>query len=90
MSKPIRVVDKEQERAVTYDSDMVVQFELVHEEGKVLINGQSEYSFGMWTRWMRTAPKYLPKKEPEHWLGRFATVKGNDSPRDRTLVAFVG
>lgn len=23
-------------------------------------------------------------------MGRFATVKGNESPRDRTLIAFVG
>ena len=94
LSKPLRVIDKSKERSVVYDAEsVIVQFDLVHEDGKTMINGQGEYSFGLWTRWMRTAPKYLPVKESQHLIGRFTTLKNhkdNENLKDRTLISFVG
>jgi len=66
---------------------------LTHDDSKMKINGQSEYGFGMWSRWLRTVPKYLPRKSLQHMMGRVTTLKkytDNDHLRDRTLVMFLG
>lgn len=43
---------------------------IIHDENSVKINGQSEYAFGLWTRWITTLPKYLSKKSPVHTIAR--------------------
>lgn len=63
------------------------------EEGEESFREIKEYGYGLWTKWSRTSPKYLPEKAAWHSLIRLTTNKnhGNDrSPGDRTLAIWVG
>jgi hypothetical protein len=51
-------------RPVAYDQeDPVLDVILLHDDSKTKINGQGEYSFGLWTRWLRSAPKFLETRK---------------------------
>ena len=42
---------------------------------ETLINGYTEYGYGMWAKWLRTGPTYLTTKNPWHGMGRVTTVR---------------
>ena len=54
----------ESSKKSAYDNERLFEIDLNHDDKKTKINGASEYAFGMWTRWLRTVPKYLPKRSP--------------------------
>ncbi|CAD8140464.1 unnamed protein product [Paramecium pentaurelia] len=76
VGKPVTYVagDINSARYVEYDSvEDVVDKIVIHNDEGMKINGQSEYAFGMWTRWLSTLPKYLSKRAPIHNIARLGT-----------------
>ncbi|CAD8143475.1 unnamed protein product [Paramecium octaurelia] len=76
VGKPITYIagDANQARDVAYDApENVVDKIIIHNEEGMKINGQSEYGFGLWTRWLSTLPKYLNKRAPIHTIARMGT-----------------
>ncbi|CAD8190751.1 unnamed protein product [Paramecium octaurelia] len=74
VGKPITYMGVDQNRYVEFDQvDNVVDKIILHDENGMKINGQSEYAFGLWTRWLSTLPKYLNKRAPVHNIARVGT-----------------
>ncbi|CAK81196.1 unnamed protein product (macronuclear) [Paramecium tetraurelia] len=74
VGKPITYMGVDQSRYVEFDqADNVVDKIIIHDENAMKINGQSEYAFGLWTRWLTTLPKYLNKRAPVHNIARVGT-----------------
>lgn len=78
IGKPILYKDDAAEPNVVRESQFdaenkIVDKILIHDDEKIKINGQSEYSFGLWTRWLRTSPKYLAKRANLHNIAKLGT-----------------
>ncbi|CAD8145403.1 unnamed protein product [Paramecium pentaurelia] len=77
--KPIQYKDDAQDpnlvRDSQYDAEQpIVDKILLHDDSKLRLNGQSEYSFGLWTRWLQTLPKFLAQRGAVHNIARFGTA----------------
>jgi hypothetical protein len=76
LDKPLQLSDSEsgELKPISHDEESpVVDFIMVHDDQESKINGQGEYSFSMWTRWLRSSPKFLDQRRSQHRIGRLGT-----------------
>jgi hypothetical protein len=75
-----------------FDDASVADFEEEDKCEEAVLNGVGEYGYGFWSRWSRTAPKYLFPKAPWHSIARFTVNRnhGDIGFKDRTLATWLG
>jgi hypothetical protein len=53
----------------------VADHEFIDGEDEVSISGLSEYGYGFWAKWLRTAPNFITTKAPWYSIARLTSNK---------------
>jgi hypothetical protein len=86
-----QIFETEVNAIIPSTADSVAEVEFVEADDSI-INGFCQYGYGMWTKWMRTAPTYLAVKAPWHSLSRLTQNRNHKDATmgDRTLAIWIG